>query len=193
MRRIFITHQQTDHIGGLEELALANTYMHFDPQTAKGFKPQIISSINVLVNLWDTSLKGGLGSIQGRHALLQDYFFIFSLKYNNRKHDSFSLLKRYRFDIFPTDHILIERKYDWPSYGLLMTDTQTDETVFFSGDSRFAFDAYGAAMTAATMVLKLPWRSEPLVLTFIIINAVVAVFYCRALGRRMRFLQHANH
>ena len=81
---IFITHQHADHIGGLEELALTNTYAFADPETGKGFKPQIISSINVLVNLWDTSLKGGMGAIQGRHALLQDYFFILALKLDKR-------------------------------------------------------------------------------------------------------------
>ena len=149
IRRIFITHQHADHIGGLEELALVNAYSFADPQTRKGFKPQIISSINVLVNLWDTSLKGGLGAIQGRHALLQDYFFILALNHSNRKHDSFSLLKRYRFDIFPTDHIQVERKYDWPSYGLNITDTTGGGAVFFSGDTRYDFPAYAQMMQQA--------------------------------------------
>lgn len=149
IRRIFVTHQHADHIGGLEELALNNTYLHADPKTGKGFKPQIISSINVLVNLWDTSLKGGLGAIQGRHALLQDYFFILALKHSDGKQDSFTLLKRYRFDIFPTDHIQIARKYDWPSYGLFITDTRTNETVFFSGDTRFDYPAYAEMMGKA--------------------------------------------
>lgn len=149
IRRLFITHQHADHIGGLEELALTNTYLFADPQTGKGFKPQIISSINVLVNLWDTSLKGGLGAIQGRRALLQDYFFILSLKHQRQKHDNFALLKRYRFDIFPTDHIQIERKYDWPSYGLLITDLRTHRTVFYSGDTRYDYPAYARMMSTA--------------------------------------------
>jgi ribonuclease BN (tRNA processing enzyme) len=144
-----VTHQHADHIGGLEELALSNTYLFADAESGKGFKPQIISSINVLVNLWDTSLKGGLGAIQGRHALLQDYFFILSLKHHRQQHDHFLLLKRYRFDIFPTDHIQIERKYDWPSYGLFITDTRSGQTVFFSGDTRFDYPAYAEMMRRA--------------------------------------------
>lgn len=149
IRRIFVTHQHADHIGGLEELALTNAYMFIDAQTGRGFKPQIISSINVLVNLWDTSLKGGLGAIQGRHALLQDYFFILSLKHHRQNHDTFSLMKRYRFNIFPTDHIQIERKYDWPSYGLYITDTRSGQTVFFSGDTRYDYPAYAQMMDQA--------------------------------------------
>ena len=34
--------------------------------------------------------------------------------------------------------------------------------------------------------------SVAVLLTFIAFNAVVAILYCRALGRRMRFLQYAN-
>lgn len=45
----------------------------------------------------------------------------------------------------------------------------------------------------AGMMFKLPWRPETIMLTFITLHAVVAMLYCRALGRRMRFLQYANH
>jgi ribonuclease BN (tRNA processing enzyme) len=149
IRRIFITHQHADHIGGLEELALTNAYLFKDADTGKGFKPQIISTMNILVNLWDTSLKGGLGAIQGRHALLQDYFFILPLKNHRDRRDHFSLMKRYRLEVFPTDHIQIERKYDWPSCGLYVTDTISNQSVFFSGDTRFDYPAYAPMMQAA--------------------------------------------
>jgi ribonuclease BN (tRNA processing enzyme) len=146
IRRVFITHQHADHIGGLEEMALSNMFLCRDPKTGKGFKPQIISSINILVNLWDQSLKGGLSTLPGRYALLQDYFFIQALRSGEPGQDRFHLLKRYCFEIFPTDHVQIERKYDWPSYGLFITDTTTGESVFFSGDSRFDYaDKMGRA------------------------------------------------
>jgi ribonuclease BN (tRNA processing enzyme) len=90
-----------------------------------------------------------LGARAGRFALLQDYFFILTINPGESARDHFSMLKRYRFQLFPTDHIQIERKYDWPSYGLYVEDTQTHESMFFSGDTRFDFPAYARMMERA--------------------------------------------
>jgi ribonuclease BN (tRNA processing enzyme) len=149
IHKVFITHQHADHIGGLEEMALVNRFLFPAAKEGKPFKPQIISSINILMNLWDHSLKGGLNTVQGRYALLQDYFYILSLVPGDGQRNRFKMLKHYRVEIFSTDHIQIERKYDWPSYGLLFRDAQTDETVFFSGDTRFDFGAYEPMMSEA--------------------------------------------
>jgi ribonuclease BN (tRNA processing enzyme) len=149
IKRVFITHQHADHIGGLEEMALVNAYLHGNSGQRRPFKPQLISSVSILVNLWDTSLKGGLGAMAGRYAMLQDYFFILAIKPGEPDKSCFSILKRYRFHLFPTDHIQIERKYDWPSYGLFIEDVPNGEFVFFSGDTRFDYPAYAQMMQRA--------------------------------------------
>ncbi len=150
IKRVFVTHQHADHIGGLEEMAFNNVFVH-GSGSDKAFKPQIISSMNILVNLWDTSLKGGMSPLPGRYALLQDYFFILALRSTAQGYEPFQMLKRYDFKIFPTDHIRIERKYDWPSYGLYITDTESGETAFYSGDTRFDYEVYEPMMTKANL------------------------------------------
>ncbi|MEE9297326.1 MAG: MBL fold metallo-hydrolase, partial [Phycisphaerae bacterium] len=82
---------------------------------------------------------------------LQDYFFILSLRSTAQGYEPFQISKRYQFEIFPTDHIRIERKYDWPSYGVSITETRSGESVFFSGDTRYDFEAYRERMTRAKL------------------------------------------
>lgn len=149
IRRVFVTHTHADHIGGLEEMAMMNSYVYTDPETGKPFKPQIISSLSILVNLWDQSLKGGMSAMAGRYVLLQDYFFILAIHPGEPGRDHFSMLRRYRFNLFQTDHIQVERKYDWPSYGLFIEDTHTKQSAFFSGDTRFDYPTYAPMLERA--------------------------------------------
>jgi len=145
IRKIFISHQHADHIGGLEEMALMNYFVFNDKKTGKPFKAELISTINILVNLWDHSLKGGLNTLQHRYALLQDYFFIRALVPGQAEKNHF-FLGPYKFELFPTDHIQIERKYDWPSYGLCVSHPQLQRSVFLSGDTRFDYPAYAGML-----------------------------------------------
>ncbi|MCB9851156.1 MAG: MBL fold metallo-hydrolase [Phycisphaerales bacterium] len=149
IRRVLVTHPHADHIGGLEELALANMFLFGERDAGRAFKPQLISTSSIMVNLWDHSLKGGLSGMPGRYALLQDYFFILSLRESDPERNSFQMLKRYEFALFPTNHIAIQHKYDWPSYGVNITDTKTGESAFYSGDTRFDYPVYSQMMGSA--------------------------------------------
>ncbi|MGB2986820.1 MAG: MBL fold metallo-hydrolase [Phycisphaerae bacterium] len=165
IRRIFITHQHSDHIGGIEELAGMNMHYYGEPKTGPRFKPQIISSSDVLADLWNHSLKGGLSALTGRRAQLEDYFDILAMRPAGQEGaDRFTMLDRYDFTVFPTDHIQVQRKYDWPSYGLLITDRKTGDTIFYSGDTRFDPEGFGEMLAAAKTVfheVQLEDQPEP--------------------------------
>lgn len=150
INHLLVTHQHADHIGGIEELALVRTFVLSRDATPPP-RPFIVSPSSILVDLWDTSLKGGLGPLPGRYATLADYFRIVSLKPSQAGVEPYRFADRYRIEFFPTDHIRIERKYDWPSYGLEIFDDESGRSVFFSGDTRFDSEAYGDRMARADL------------------------------------------
>lgn len=149
IRRIFVSHQHADHVGGLEELACTNRFMYASPNGDGGHKPQLISGAHILPNLWEQTLRGGLGALGDRSATLEDYFEVVALSDNDGDKGEFKLLDRYAFSTFSTDHLRIHSKYDWPSLGLQMRDTALGESAFFSGDTRFDYPAYAPMMSKA--------------------------------------------
>jgi len=150
IRRVFITHLHSDHIGGLEELATMNRYQFADAATGRGFKPQLIGASEVIESLWDHSLRGGLGARRGGTAELRDYFDVVAIRPAHQGGTrGFTMLDRYEFRLVPTDHIQIHRRYDWPSFGLSIQDAQSGGSVFYSGDTRFDPAGLGPLLTDA--------------------------------------------
>ncbi len=100
--------------------------------------------------------------MEGGVATLDDYFSLVKLKHGEAKNSQFQLLGRYRFSIFPTDHLRIQNKHDWHSFGLHITDSETDESAFFSGDTKFDFDAYASKLLAARIIFHdVQLRDQP--------------------------------
>jgi ribonuclease BN (tRNA processing enzyme) len=152
IRRIFVTHLHSDHIGGLEELVGMNMHCFANAGSGHGLRPQLIGAPEILTSLWEHSLRGGLGIVGQRHADLTDYFDVHAIHPRGAgEPDRFTLLERYAFTLFPTDHIRLAGKYDWPSYGLLVTDGDSDGSICFSGDARFDPRGVGELMAAARL------------------------------------------
>lgn len=136
IRRLFLTHVHSDHVGGVEELAWAAMAQRGGPGSAIP-GPELLVPDPLLPALWDHTLKGGLGAMEGRTLELSDFFAVRPLSVGRGPGQPFRLMDRYELRPIPTDHIRIQRKYDWPSYGLLLKDAQSGETAVFSGDTRF--------------------------------------------------------
>ena len=147
LRGVFVTHQHADHIGGLEDLAFLSRFIYADAP-----KPELIADRRVIEALWERSLRGGLEAAPGGLAKLSDYFDVRPLDYQSPDYRTFTMLDRYRFELFPTDHIRIYEKYDWPSFGLSIRDDQSDNNVYFSGDTRFDFETHKPRLEQADLV-----------------------------------------
>lgn len=126
-------------MGGPEDMTPELSKLIYHNQT--DYKPTIISTINILNNLWDNSLKGGLNSIQYQLTQMNDYFNVETLVHNDRKHAYFQKCGL-RFELIRTDHVYIEKKFDVPSYGLVIEESESGKQILYTGDTKFDWDTF---------------------------------------------------
>ncbi len=150
IQRVLVTHLHSDHIGGLEEMAGMRRHFFGRDLSGAGVKPTLIGTPEVLTDLWAHSLSGGLSATGGALLALEDYFEVQPVQpYGTEHPDRISLLDRFEFALIPTDHLYVSRRFDWPSYAVLMTDTAQDATAVLSGDTRFDGETLARLMADA--------------------------------------------
>lgn len=134
---VYISHLHADHIGGLEWLGFSTL---FNP-TLK--KPTMFGEANLLRDLWNKSLVGGMEGLEGTKyteehgngVLLSTYFDVHPVSTNS----SFTW-EGVRFDIIQSVHITCKYALS-NSFGLMWTDPDTKERVYLTTDCQYSPEA----------------------------------------------------
>jgi len=109
---IFITHVHGDHVFGLERIA-------FETRFNSSAKPKLFLKQELIIELWDQTLKGSLGAINGELQTLEDYFDVQIIEGDSFRYGG------HHFNVVPVPHTPLK-----PSYALVI-----DEYLFYSGDT----------------------------------------------------------
>lgn len=120
---IYISHLHTDHIGGLEWLAIS-TYFLQKPR----HHPKLHIAQELVAPLWENALSAGLSTVQDFQATLSTYFEIDSIQNN-----SFTW-KGITFELVPGYHTVSNHEL-MPCYGLFFTIN--GKRIFLTTDTRF--------------------------------------------------------
>ncbi|MGQ3889583.1 MBL fold metallo-hydrolase [Legionella sp. CNM-1927-20] len=124
IRNIYITHLHSDHIGGLEWLALAT---YFDD--AYSGKPTLFVAEKIVKELWNHSLVGGLSTLAYKQSSLNTYF---NVQVIGQEH-SFTWQK-IQFKLIQAIHVYNDYQL-LPCYGLLFSCGST--RIFYSADTQY--------------------------------------------------------
>lgn len=110
---VYVSHLHADHVGGLEWLAFCT---YFNPKVPRPKLFCMGGSNGLMTQLWNKSLRGGLGSVEGKECTLTDYFEGHPLRIN----ESF-FWEGLDFTPVQTVHVMNGMEIV-PSYGLIIKE-----------------------------------------------------------------------
>ena len=125
IKSIYISHLHADHIGGLEWLAL-NTF--FDTNYVG--KPNLFISENLISDLWNKSLAGGLSTLSTEYSTLSTFFNVHPLTVDETWN-----WQGVCFKLVPSVHVISDYAH-MPCYGLLIEYNGT--RIYFTADTQLA-------------------------------------------------------
>jgi ribonuclease BN (tRNA processing enzyme) len=132
---VYITHQHSDHCGGLEWLAFSS---YFDPD--RKTKIRLIAEEGLVRTLWEESLQGGLKHINDRQMNLEDYFDVTAVRLSDNDPEPSFYWSGTRFHINKLEHMNngIQPVY---SYGLTIHVSHGQyayRRILITGDSKLS-------------------------------------------------------
>lgn len=110
---LWISHLHADHIGGLEMLAFSRYFIPKLDEEGRRIKPKLFMVPELMRELWETSLKGGLQSVEGKVMHLTDYFECIPVPVNKQ-----FVWEEYSFQPVQTIHVMTGYEFK-NSFGLL--------------------------------------------------------------------------
>lgn len=113
---IYISHLHSDHVGGLEHLAFHRYFLPKKDEDGKVIRPKLYCVPELMAELWETVLKGGLQSIEGKVMNITDYFDCRPVNINSN-----FIWNNYNFEPVQTVHVMSGYKINY-SYGLMITE-----------------------------------------------------------------------
>jgi ribonuclease BN (tRNA processing enzyme) len=136
---IYISHLHADHIGGLEFMGFSSRFGE------DGALQKLFISETLVDDLWQHSLSGGMGVIEGVDSgRLSDFFVPQAVPPTGR-----FVWEDVEFQLVPTPHVVGERATMY-SYGLFFETG--GQTVLFTSDTLFAYDRLKVLMDKADLV-----------------------------------------
>lgn len=143
---VYISHLHADHVGGMEWLGFG---AYFDPRYTRlrtgqpkhltgiegGYKPkvrpQLFCQRNLMIDLWDHSLSGGMRGLEGVDATLETYFEPQPVETNGH-----FVWEGIRFDIVQAVHV--SARYSiMDTFGLMFNCPATGKRLYHTSDVQF--------------------------------------------------------
>jgi len=120
INNIYVSHPHGDHVGGLEEIALQRYNWRDKPQRYNDdpnnpYAIKLFGNEELLRDLWEHTLSGGLKTIEGVSAELETLFEPIPIS----KNEAFSW-KGWDFELIQQIHVMVGTVI-MPSYGLFMS------------------------------------------------------------------------
>jgi ribonuclease BN (tRNA processing enzyme) len=130
---VYISHLHNDHIGGCEWVGFTTL---FNPMLDK---PKLYAEANVMHDLWDVALKGGMEGLEGHKYTGEREFVDLSVYFdmNPISRNGHFVWEGIRFDIVQTLHITAKYSH-CHSYGLMWNDPDTGERIYITTDAQFS-------------------------------------------------------